>query len=190
MRIVVPVVLLGICVAVAAGAATKSRSSQPAPRPAAIQPIMSNDGLEGLREVFLDPHLAGEAKWSAAVGMDYNALKEFATSHLKELGELKLSPDRSMTMPRLLVQVMGHTVPNYSETNPPAAMHMTVALMQPVFLTRPGPEGRPIQTSGMTYHATVFSTCKASDAKARVREKIGYLLDEFIKDYQRANPKG
>jgi hypothetical protein len=173
-------------------AVTRPRPSvfaSPAPKRPAVQPMMSTDGLAGLRQLFVQAHVTGEAKWLAAVGTDEKRLKAEVEARVRRLPGLIVTQTQSPEAPRLLVQVVGHTIPGYRESDPPAAAHLTLAVMQPVILARRGPAGQPIRSNGMTYHSTVFSTNQTSNMRTVVQEKVAYLLDEFEKDCLRANPK-
>ncbi len=204
MRAVVLMAVLGLCVAVAAWAAGPPKSpfrptaqTKRAPAPAkrvppvaskAITPAMSPEGLEGMREVYVDVQVSGEAKFMASVGMDQKKLKSEVEARLRRAGATPVK-ERSVIVPRLLVQVMGHAIPRYDEADPPAAAHMTIALIQPVLLARRSPSGQFLQSYGTTYQATVFSTGRMSSMQERVKQKVESLLKEFEDSYRRANPK-
>lgn len=183
--------------------ATASASVQPAPakgRPApsatelgprdpTAPAMVSAHGLEGLTEVFVDPQYVGTAEWKQAVGLDGEQFKTEVEARVRRIPGLKVTSERSQATPRLLVHVQGHTIPGFPGEDPPAAAHMTVVLLQPVFLTRRGPWGQTMITTAGCDEATVFSTGKASTMKERVQAKIAHLLDGFAKDYAQANPK-
>ncbi len=187
MRTVVPIIVLAICLAAVAGAAPK-----PAPAPRPVQAIFSQGGLEGLHEVFLDSNLIGEAGFMKAVKMDNSAFHSFVAARLKKIHGLKFSNSRvrdNQMIPQLSVVVVGGTVPHYKESDPPAGASMTIKVSQPVFLTRPGPGGRPLENYGTTYYQNNFSSYPSSQMQGEVKDRVGYLLDEFVKDYEKANPK-
>jgi hypothetical protein len=102
---------------------------------------------------------------------------------------LKLASAQSAETPRLLVQVVGHVIPGYGESDPPAAMHITLALAQPVMLARRSAQGKPIITNAMTMTTTMFSTGKASAMRQRLHDKLLEMLGDMEQDYRRANPK-
>lgn len=163
-----------------------------APKPPAKDPVappmMSADGLEGLREVFLDVMLSSDPDWAKATGYDQKQLRAEVEAKLRELPKLRITPKRSPEMPRLLVYVSGHTVPGYAKDDPPAFTHVQVALIQPVVLTRRGPAGQPILTNGICDERTGSTSSRGSLMRERVRGKVASLVGGFVADYKQANP--
>jgi hypothetical protein len=43
--------------------------------------------------------------------------------------------------------------------------------------------------SGSTWHASSFGTAGEAGASRYIREQVGDLVDEFLNDYLKANPK-
>lgn len=158
-----------------------------APRNPTVPPIMSADGLEGLREVFVDAQVVGEAGWMRAVKYDQKELKADVEARLRGVKNLRLVA-RSASAPRLLAMVQGHTVPGFSPTDPPAATSISVQVLQPVMLLRRGPAGQPILTNAGCDERTAFNTSKASAMRERVKGKVAEMVGEFAADYAKANP--
>jgi hypothetical protein len=185
MRIagVAVVVILGVVLAIGSSGAGKLA------KPPAPKPVVSNDGLLGLREVGVQTHVAGDDQWRKIVGLTQDGLKTDVESRLRKVAALKLSQSRSPAVPRFLVQVIGHVISGFPEADPPSATYVSVGLLQPVSLLRPGPGGEQVIANGMTTSTTLLLTGKASTMRSRVSEKLAGLLDEFEKDYQKANPR-
>jgi len=183
----VPVVAASLlCVVLCASAPSAVKA--PAGNPT-VPPIMSADGLEGLREVFVDPQVVGNAQWTKAVKYDQKQLRAEVEARLRRVSGLRLVSDRAANAPRLLVMVQGHTIPGFSSEDPPAATHITVTLLQPVILLRRGPAGQPIITSAGCDERSAFNTSKASAMRERVKGKVAAMIGEFAADYGKANPK-
>jgi hypothetical protein len=149
---------------------------------------MSPDGLEGLQEVFLDVMLSSDPDWAKATGYDQKQLRAEVEAKLREIPGLRITPNRGVDVPRLLVYVSGHTVPGYSSDDPPAFTQVQVALIQPVFLTRRGPAGQPILTNGICDERTGSTSSRGSLMRERVRGKVASLVGGFVADYRKANP--
>jgi len=152
-------------------------------------PIVSPSGLEGIREVFVDAQLLGDPGWAQAVKLDQKQFRGEVEARVRRIPGLRITSDRGMNTPRLLVQVMGHTIPGFPGSDPPAATHMTLALIQPVILPRRGPAGQAIVTAAACDESSMFSSGKVSTMRERVKAKVSAMLDEFARDYARANPK-
>ncbi len=183
MRYLPVVAAVLLCAALCASAPSAIKVDPTAP------PIMSPGGLEGLREVFVDAQLIGDPGWLQAVKLEQKQFRAEVEGRVRRMRGLRITSDRGMNTPRLLVQVMGHTIPGFPGNDPPAATHVTVSLIQPVLLPRRGPAGQTIVTVAACNEAGMFSSGKASTMRERVEAKVGEMLDEFARDYARANPK-
>lgn len=183
MRIagVAVVVILGVVLAIGSSGAGKLV------KPPAPKPLVNNDGLLGLREVGVQTHVAGDDQWRKIAAITQDRLKADVESRLRKVAGLKLSQGQSPTTPRFLVQVIGHVIHGFAEADPPSATYMSVGVVQRVSLLRPGPGGEQVIANGITTSTTLLLTGKASTMRSRVSEKLAHLLDEFEKDYQRAN---
>jgi hypothetical protein len=153
-----------------------------------VPPMMSADGLEGLREAFLDVMLSSDADWAKATKYDGKQLRAEVEAKLREIPKLRITTKRSAEAPRLLVYVNGHTVPGYSTDDPPAFTHVSVALIQPVFLTRRGPAGQAMITNGICDERTGATSSRGSLMRERVRGKVASWVGGFVSDYRKANP--
>jgi hypothetical protein len=185
------VVILGVVLAIRSSGAGKL-AKPPArlgERPGKPKPVVSKDGLLGLREVGVQTHVAGDDQWRKIAGITQDSVKADVESRLRKVAGLKLSQTQSPAMPRLLVQIIGHVISGFPEADPPSATYITVGVLQPVSLLRPGPGGEQVIANGVTTSTTLLLTGKASTMRSRVSEKLAHLLDEFEKDYQRANPR-
>ena len=186
-------VLLGILLATFAGLATETavaRSpglgvSAPAAKPG-LRVRMNTGGMDGMEVITIQPHLAGDAGWLKATGYSMKDIGAIAETRLRRITGLRLAPSQSATIPRLLVQVVGHTIQGYGEGDPPAVTHITVALSQDASVRR---GARSIPVTALTYTITMLSTGRASTMRDRVRDKLEELLGEFEQDYHRANPR-
>ena len=176
------VVVLGIVLAIASSGAGKLV------KPPSPKRLVNSDGLLGLREVAVQTHVAGDDQWRKMVGITQGRLKADVESRLRKLSGLKLSQSQSATMPRFLVHVIGHVIAGFPEADPPSATYITVGVLQPVSLLRPGPAGEQVIANGVTTSTTLLLTGKAGTMRSRVSEKVAHLLDEFGKDYRKANP--
>jgi len=174
-------VILGIILAIGVSGAGKA---VPKPTP---PPIVSHNGLFGLRDVYVQTHVAGDEKWRDLIGTTQDQLKADVEARLRGIAGLRVSQERSENTPRLIVHLVGHVIIGFEEPDPPAASHLTVGLVQPVSLRRPGPAGQQILASGITTTSTVLLTGKASTMRQRVRDKLAEQLAEFEQDYRRAN---
>jgi hypothetical protein len=185
MRIagVAVVVVLGVVLAIGSSGAGKLT------RPAAPKPIVSKDGLLGLREIAVQAHVTGDEQWRETVGLTQNALRADVEGRLGKIVGLALGKSQSPTAPRFLVQVIGHVIAGFPEADPPSATYITVGVLQPVSLIRTGPDGAQIVTTGITTTTTLLLSGKASTMPQRIREKLDHLLSEFEADYEKANPR-
>jgi hypothetical protein len=184
MRTVLVVLVAAAC---AAAAVVTWAAGPPAARPG-LQMTMSTGGMEGLKLVYIQPHVAGDPQWQKAVGYGQKDIEQLVKERVGRFPGLKLASAQSPETPRLLVQVVGHVIQGYGTEDPPAAMHITLALAQPVMLARRGADGKPIVTTGTTMTTTMFSTGKASTMHQRLRDKLLEVLGEMEQDYRRANP--
>jgi hypothetical protein len=181
---VVIAVVLGVVLAVGLSGARKA-APKPIPMPTVI---VSNQGLEGLQEVWVQTHLAGDERWREVVGTDQDQLKSAVEERLSRIQGLRVLQGTDPDKARVMVQIVGHVVMGFDEGDPPAATHITLAVSQPVALRRKGAAGQPVLTSGITGTTGLLLSGKASTMRERVKGKVAYLLDGFERDYRRANP--
>lgn len=178
------VILLGG--ALALGAATTGE--RPAAPPPPVQATISQLGLEGIRELYVQIDLIGDEKFLNLVGTSREKLRAQVEERLKRIPGLSLLPEQSLTKPRLVLQVIGHLIPGYDEADPPTAISFMLAVSQPVVLNRPGRDGQPLVTNGLTACTNLLITRRASAARQAFDEKVAHLLNEFEQEYRRFNP--
>jgi hypothetical protein len=176
-----------LVVAACAAAAVMAWAAGPAAKPG-LQMTMSTGGMEGMKLVYVQPHIAGDPQWQKAVGYGQKDIEQLVKERVSRFPGLKVASAQSPETPRLLVQVVGHVIQGYGAEDPPAAMHITLAVAQPVMLARRGADGKPIVTAGTTMTTTMFSTGKASSMRQRLHDKLLEMLGEMEQDYRRANP--
>lgn len=182
MRMTGIAIMLVLGLALAVGAATSGR-----PLTAAPKATISQLGLEGLGEVYVQVEVLGSPEWQAIVGITKEQLEVSVKERLSRIPGLTVLKEQEWSKPRLLLQVVGHVVQGYDESDPPTATNLMLAVAQPVTLNRPGPGGERVVTSGITLHTNLLTTRRASAAKQTVEEKIGHLLEGFEEEYLRAN---
>ena len=195
MRLTGIAVALLLGLALALGAATGGKPATPPaggaapPPPAALQARVSQLGLEGISELYVQVDLLGDGKWVELVGTTREELKARAEERVGRIAGIEVLKEQSLSKPRLIVQVVGHVMPGYDEADPPTATSFMLAVSQPVTLNRPGPGGNPIVTSGITACTNLLITRRGSATKQSFEEKVAHLLDEFEQEYRNANPQ-
>jgi len=196
MRVTGIMIALLLGMALALGAATGGKSATPlaggaaqTPPPAALQARVSQLGLEGISELYVQVDLLGDEKWLGLAGTTREELKARAEERVKQIAGIRLLEEQSLSKPRLILQVVGHVMPGYDDADPPTATSFMAAVSQPVTLNRPGPDGAPIVTNGITSCTNLLITRRGSATKQAFDEKVAHLLDEFEQEYRNANPQ-
>ena len=194
MRLTGIVIALLLGMALALGAATGGRpmarpaGAESAP-PSGLQARVSQLGLEGIRELYVQVDLIGDEKWLGLVGTTREKLQAQAEERVKQIAGIEVLGEQSPEKPRLILQVVGHVIPGYDEADPPTATNFMVGVSQPVTLARPGPSGNPVVANGITACTNLLVTRRGSATKQAFDEKVAHLLDEFEEEYLRANAK-
>ncbi len=174
----------------AAGSPTAAQATvegAPSASPASRQQVaLSNGGMEGLSEVWVQAHVAGGGDWKDLVGLDEDAVTKEVESHLRGVPGLRLGA-RSPNVPRLQVIVVGHLIADEEGSKATAATNLSVSLSQQVTVRPPG-ASQPILTTGATWQRSLLITGLKGTMGQRVNEKLEYLVDQFRQDYLRVNP--
>jgi hypothetical protein len=156
---------------------------------AAPQVTISNTGMEGLSEVQVQVHLAGGADWRELADLDETKLR----GHVEDLvkgtpGLVLIEGHGSVRAPRLLVMAVGHLIADPEGNKDTSATNLSISLNQPVSVRRSPPSGRPILTSGMTWHRSILITGLNDSMRQRVAYKLAYLVGQFKAEHLKANP--
>ncbi len=184
-RFIASVFICGALATMALSSDEGGTSSARAPRV-----IMSNNGMEGLTEVQIQVHVAGSADWRRLVDLDEAKLKKKIEDLLKGVPGLTLVDERgSIRTPRILVIAVGHLIADPEGNKDTSASNLSVSLNQPVSVRRPLPSGKPIVATGMTWHRSLLITGLNDSMRARVDDKLAYLLGQFKDEYRKANPR-
>ena len=192
MRLTGIVISLLLGMALALGAATGGNpATKPSagPPPAALQARVSQLGLEGISELYVQVDLLGDEKWLGLAGTTREELKARAEERVGRIAGIEVLKEQSVSKPRLILQVVGHVIPGYGEADPPTATSFMAAVSQPVTLNRPGPDGAPIVTNGITSCTNLLTTRRGNATRQAFDEKVAHLLDEFEQEYRNANPQ-
>jgi hypothetical protein len=184
-RLLAACLLALLAVSVAAMVARAGEAS-PLPSP---RVTFSNTGMEALGELRVQVHVAGGQSWRELVDIDEQKLAARVADQLREVPGIALLEDRKDTQtPRLLVVAVGHMIADPEGNTDTAATNLAISLNQPVSVRRPLPSGRPIITSGMTWHRSLLITGLTDSMRTRVDQKLTYLVDQFKSEHARANP--
>ncbi len=177
-----------VLVALVAGALA-DRASPQAGAPPSPRVTLSSSGMEGLGEVKVQAHLAGGADWRELVELDETKLEKRVEDLLEGTAGLTLvEGEGSVQTPRVLVIAVGHLIADPEGNKDTAATNLSVSLNQPVSVRRQVPSGRPVLTTGMTWHRNLLITGLSDTMRPRVEEKLAYLMGQFVEEYARANP--
>jgi hypothetical protein len=184
-RLLAACLLALLAVSVAAMVARAGETS-PLPSP---RVTFSNTGMEALGELRVQVHVAGGQSWRELVDIDEQKLAARIADQLRGVPGIALVEDREDTQtPRLLVVAVGHMIADPEGNTDTAATNLAISLNQPVSVRRPLPSGRPLITSGMTWHRSLLITGLADSMRTRVDQKLTYLVDQFKSEHARANP--
>ncbi len=156
---------------------------------AAPHVTISNTGMEGLSAVQVQVHVAGGADWRELVDLDEAKLRGQVEDLVKDTPGLALIEGHgSARTPRLEVIAVGHLIADPQGNKDTSATNLSISLKQPVSVRRSLPSGKPILTSGMTWHRNILITGLNDSMRERVADKLAYLVGQFKAEHLRANP--
>ena len=156
----------------------------------ALKVSLSSSGMEGLKELWVQAHVACDADWKELTGLDEEKVRELVKDGLRLIPSLRVMEGQAgAEKPRLLVIVVGHVIADAEGEKATAATNLAVSLNQPVTVRRRSPSGEPIHTTGMTWQRSLLITGLKETMRQRVEEKLRYLVGQFGQEYSRCNPR-
>ncbi len=152
------------------------------------QAMRSLSGMEGMKRVMVQVHVAGGNDWRELVDIDEAKLKGRVESLLHTVpGLTVVKGDPGEPTPRLLVIAVGHVIADPQGNKDTAATSLIMSLNQEVSLRRPVPGGKAVLLNGVTWERSVLTTGLKEKMRERVAGQLSDLAGEFKADYALEN---